>query len=409
MQHALASVVEHLRLEIAAANHVGNIEGLLSRFLLGTDPRLGFEWSVDCDEEWLEAEYDPMQLPRVSALGYTMHARQASSFRHALEDGLIRAQVRDPASVAASVPVNNASILLGLLLGAECVEARHPECMAWCVQVLNRLAQAHRGTSSPLLAYCAQLANIEPQPSVDVSVKQPLITACAADWLVSRDGNASLASAQQRQKLRAFILDRAVTEELGGLPAHQAAFIWRSILAAVSNQAAMMVRSPHAVAHVLRQFQSCLHRWRWDDLSLRAPVRWPVTSEREVQDILWLMLRSNFDDVTDEDTLPKFGHATYRADFGIPSLGVLVEVKFAREASDFKKIEKEVLEDIVPYMKSDRYKEIVVFIYDDSCSVQEHELTRSALESAGLAGVVIASRPSMLPDFAIQANESRRD
>jgi hypothetical protein len=332
-----------------------------------------------------------------------MHERQASSFLPELEDGLMRAKERDPAAVAESVPLHNASILFGLLLGASCVKDRHPECMTWCMHVLKILRQVRQGTSSPLVAFCAQLVNPEQQPPVDVSVKQPLISACAADWLISRGGNSSLASAKQHQDLRACILERAVTEELRSLPAHQAAFIWRSLLEAVSEQAELMVRSPHAVLHVLRQFQSCLRRWRWDVLNLKNPVRWPVKSEREVQDILWLMLRSNFLDVTDEDTLPKFGHATYRADFGIPSLGVLVEVKFAREAADFKKIEKEVLEDIVPYMKSDRYKEIVVFIYDDSCSVQEHELTRAALESAGLAGVVIASRPSMLPDHSTQA------
>jgi hypothetical protein len=30
----------------------------------------------------------------------------------------------------------------------------------------------------------------------------------------------------------------------------------------------------------------------------------------------------------DEETLPKLGHSTYRADFGIPSLGILIEVKY---------------------------------------------------------------------------------
>jgi hypothetical protein len=58
--------------------------------------------------------------------------------------------------------------------------------------------------------------------------------------------------------------------------------------------------------------------------------------EREVQDILWLILRPVFDDLVDEETLHTVGHSTYRADFGIPSLGLLIEVKYARMASDFK-------------------------------------------------------------------------
>ena len=111
---------------------------------------------------------------------------------------------------------------------------------------------------------------------------------------------------------------------------------------------------------------------------MKHPIRWPVTAEREVQDILWLMLRPVFDDLVEEETLPKLGHSTYRADFGIPSLGILIEVKYVRKSSDFKEIEKQVLEDSVAYLNGvTAYKEIVVFIYDESASVQEHDTTAS--------------------------------
>ena len=106
-----------------------------------------------------------------------------------------------------------------------------------------------------------------------------------------------------------------------------------------------------------------MRRWRWDDDSLANPVRWSITSERKVQDILWLLLRSIFEDAIEEETLPKLGHSAYRADFGLPQLGVLIEVKYARNRSDFKKIEKEVMEDSVAYLSGiTAYKEIVVFI-----------------------------------------------
>jgi hypothetical protein len=118
---------------------------------------------------------------------------------------------------------------------------------------------------------------------------------------------------------------------------------------------------------VLRRFEAAMRRWRWDADSLRKPIRWPITAEREVQDILWLILRSVFDDVVDEETLPKVGHSTYRADFGIPSLGVLIEVKHARKSSDFKDIETQVMIDSVAYLHGvTAYREIVVFIYDAS-------------------------------------------
>ena len=44
-----------------------------------------------------------------------------------------------------------------------------------------------------------------------------------------------------------------------------------------------------------------------------------------------------------------------------------------RNHSDVKKIEKEVMEDSIAYLSgTTAYKEIVVFIYDASASVQEH-------------------------------------
>lgn len=140
-----------------------------------------------------------------------------------------------------------------------------------------------------------------------------------------------------------------------------------------------------------------MKRWRWDGDELQKPVHWAVTREREVQDILWLILRSYFTDVVDEDALPKLGHSTYKADFGIGSLKLIIEAKFATSKDDFKKIEEEVQEDCIPYLRDLRYESLIVFIYDDSASVQEHDTTRQALmEIPGVVDVVIVSRPSQL-------------
>jgi hypothetical protein len=99
------------------------------------------------------------------------------------------------------------------------------------------------------------------------------------------------------------------------------------------------------VVAVLANFEAAMKRWRWDADELQKPVRWPVKQEREVQDILWLILRSYFPDLVDEDTLPKLGHSSYKADFGLPSLKLIIEAKFAASKDDFKKIEKEIQED----------------------------------------------------------------
>jgi hypothetical protein len=132
---------------------------------------------------------------------------------------------------------------------------------------------------------------------------------------------------------------------------------------------------------------------------LKKPIIWPITSEREVQDILWLILRSYFEDLVDEEAMPKFGHKYHIPDFSIPSLRLLIEVKYAYKKADFKKIEQEIMVDTIGYLsKTQDYDKILVFIYDESSSVQEHGTTKNDLMKLDvIEDVIIVSRPSQIP------------
>jgi hypothetical protein len=123
--------------------------------------------------------------------------------------------------------------------------------------------------------------------------------------------------------------------------------------------------------------------------------KWPVADEYDIQSILWLILRSVFDDVIDEEPTPKLGHSYSIVDFRIPSLKLLVEAKFIRTKEDFKKVENEIKIDSINYLKTTDCKEMIVFIYDNSASVQEHQTTIRALRKIdGIRDVVIISKPS---------------
>jgi hypothetical protein len=401
MEAWIADALERLRSDVAAANIGGNVEGLLARHIIGDDSRLQIRWGVDCDEVWLQRSYDPSSLPSVAALGYTLAHRPEPRFTSAMEEGVQRATARDPSMAGRGAALHDPAVLIGLALAARELHPTKPQYLAWCGQVVKGLGQGTAARLDPMLAYAAWVCDTDiGQPSLDVNA--PLNYCAALDWWLDQDPNRAHANPEQRRALRASLVERALSETVGRRPAHQASLLWRSLRAAVSEETATILRSHLTVAHALEQFESCLRRWRWDDLDLRNPVRWLIRSEREVQDILWVILRSLYKDLEDEDTLPKFGHSTYRADLGIPSLGLLIEVKFARSAAEFKAIEKQVLEDIIPYLRSpERYREVLVFIYDDSCSVQEHATTRQALCSVtGVADVLIVSRPSHLPAFA---------
>ncbi|MEX5637477.1 hypothetical protein [Parafrankia sp. FMc2] len=78
---------------------------------------------------------------------------------------------------------------------------------------------------------------------------------------------------------------------------------------------------------------------------------------------------------------------------------LLIEIKYARKASDFKDIEKQVMEDSVAYLaNTDSYDKILVFIYDDSSSSEHHDTTRRALIGIeNVTDVIIASRPGRIP------------
>ena len=74
------------------------------------------------------------------------------------------------------------------------------------------------------------------------------------------------------------------------------------------------------------------------------------------QNILWLILRSYFDDLIDEETLPKFGRNSYKPDFAIPSLRLLIEAKLIYDKNGFSKVEKGIAEDSIGYLINTKLK-----------------------------------------------------
>lgn len=399
----IGTVLARLRADVAAANQPGNVEGLLSRHLLADDRRLGLPWMVDCNADWIQQTYDPSNLGCVAAVAYTVAASGDRSLLAALEAGLQRAAGRDPKVAGYGAAMHEPAVLIGLCLGARFLRDRSESYLAWCATVVRQLLHGSRlGRAEPMLAHAATLCELN-EVTLLLDLHAPILQRAALDWWFRQAGHRGNTPIEQLWALRSSVVEQVLTEATDRLAAHQAALLWLCVRGAVSDAASAALQTPATIAHALRQFEPSMKRWRWDSTDLTHPIRWPIRSEREVQDILWAMLRPICEDIEDEDTLPKFGHSTYRADFGIPSLGLLVEVKYARTGADFKSIEKEILEDLVPYLRApERYKEVLIFIYDASSSVQQHDTTVRALRNvAGIVDVIVASRPSQLP-----ANES---
>jgi len=112
--------------------------------------------------------------------------------------------------------------------------------------------------------------------------------------------------------------------------------------------------SVNSVIQVLGRFRECCQY-----------LKETPGNEGDVQDIVWIMLRSHFDRVEREDNLPKFGVKSYKPDFGIPELRVLIEVKYIGAKTRPADIQEEILADIQGYLADQsRYDGIIILTYD---------------------------------------------
>ena len=387
--------LDRLRIAVLEQNRGGSVEGLLAHHVLKDDPRIGVEWQVGCTQAWMDTEFKPTNLDNVAALGYFLWTQPTSKFTPQLLDGLGRMRERDAFKGEHLSLARNPTRLLGIILGSLTLGDTALETLTWCRDVLEKMRQKGLTDFDPLVPYLFYRALGTKIPAAHAPAAS-LYELAFTDWAVRHQMHQNEPSLQQLQDDRQTILFQTATD-LRFESASQAAFIWSGATSILFHALGAASLQPRHVAAVLRNFEAAMKRWRWDGDELQKPVRWPVTQEREVQDILWLILRSYFADVVDEDALPKLGHSTYKADFGIGSLKLIIEAKFATSKDDFKKIEKEVQEDCIPYLRDLRYESLIVFIYDDSASVQEHDTTRQALLAIpGIADVVIVSRPSQL-------------
>lgn len=387
--------IERLRLAILEQNRPGSLEGLLAHHVLKDDQFVAIDWQVWPTPDWVTGEFNAMNIDHVAALGYALWAKPGLPFVPQLQQGLERVVERDAFKGDHLSVADSPSRLLGILLGAIALGNSGTAALNWTQSVLREMERRGVTSVDPLVSYLFFRA-FDEKIAIGSLLTADLYRLSFADWCVRHAIQDSEPSGTQIASVRDTILFQAATD-LRFESAPQAAFVLTAINACLLQVLGNALMQPTHVAAILRNFQSAMRRWRWDTPELQKPIQWPITQEREVQDILWLILRSYFSDVVDEDTLPKLGHSTYRADFGISSVRLIIEVKFASSKDDFKKIEKEVQEDCIPYLRDLRYDSLIVFIYDDSASVQEHETTRRALlQLPGMVDVVIASRPSQL-------------
>jgi len=391
---------------ILSANTPGSLDGLFANHVMRGLTAAPFTWNVNpITARWLEQNTDRLgHAPQLAALGYglTHFSSDASGdARKHLAAGLSRLMLRDPYPADGVTFLHDPRQLVGVTLGSTILREELPQVCEWLLRVVQDERLRTDTARQDLVRHHVRSVLADEVATLGgLSQTHDVANLALAHWMTSV-GTARLADpAADLPLVQRAILSGLMQTRANDLSVPDAALLRTAAgqIIAASIDAAVLNRSHVGV--VLRRFEPAMRRWRWDDpTKVKDPIQWPITSEREVQDILWALLRTAFDDVVDEEPLRKVGHSSYRPDFGLPRLGVLVEVKYVRSAADFKKIEKEVMEDSVAYLReASTYKKIVVFIYDESASVQDHDITAAALrELEHVIDVIIVCRPSQLP------------
>ena len=150
---------------------------------------------------------------------------------------------------------------------------------------------------------------------------------------------------------------------------------------------------------LLEQVPNALKRWRWEHKksSQKATIqRWDIQNEYHVQSLLWTILAPMFPDLVDEEYLPPRGPKQPRADLGIPSLRVIIEVKFMR-AGQAARVVGEVAEDVTLYLSGEGpYEALVVFVWDKSASTNKHPVLKNGLLALDhVVEAIVVSRPGI--------------
>jgi hypothetical protein len=393
---AISERLGKLRSMIEGANRPGNHSGLFAQYICRHLHEQPVKWNVFQDADiWRGTIKRDNLVTGLAALGFQIASvGRAPELSACFAKAFHQLQERDPFPDDRATFPFHPTMFLGIALGAKCATVDSEAMMTWLQEVEKRLPQlSHEVVVDVLYEWISvELNAVAPLPIA----KDPTTVLDSAAVIVAQQFGIL---GTLPEHFRTGLIGSFVTAEVDDTDAITSSWIYSAVVGVMESAVAALVPSKETIGLVLRRFPAAMRRWHWDD-----DVKWPIPNEREVQTVVFLMLTAAFGNVVDEDPLGKLGHSSYRVDFGLPSARAIVEVKYCRSRKDFKKIEQEVMVDATAYFGSvSGYDRLIVFIYDDSMSTQEYDLTSEAIRAVpNVADVVIVARPSQLPDRTFQ-------
>ncbi|GAB4019141.1 PD-(D/E)XK nuclease domain-containing protein [Spirosoma koreense] len=156
---------------------------------------------------------------------------------------------------------------------------------------------------------------------------------------------------------------------------------------------------------LLERIPAGFRRWTWEDkprTTTSTLQKWDIQNEYHVQNLLYVLLAPIFPDLVDEFYFEPIGQKNARADLGIPSMQLILEVKFVRKTARFADIIEEVAADNSLYFGNDseyksRYNQLLIFIWDDSRRTHEYDVLKRGINQLDhVAGSVIIPKPGIM-------------
>lgn len=172
-------------------------------------------------------------------------------------------------------------------------------------------------------------------------------------------------------------------------------------LAQGASQIDLRAPSLEDVGFLLRRLPSGLRRWTWDDQK-KTPnstaQKWAVENEYHFQNLLCAVLAPVLPDLRDEEWLASVGQKKPRADLVIPSLHLVIEVKYWREKSTPQDLISQIGEDVSLYLKrGSPYRKVLPIIWDQGRRTEQYDLLVAGLsEIRDVVSPVVISQPAFM-------------
>ncbi len=340
----------------------------------------------------------------VAVLGFAIGAnpRDIEAWRADFSEG-VKWLVGRPVFSSALEPAqfcHDAIALLGIFVGVigASDEQLRQVSVEWLRTFLPRMVELYKApSSSNTIFYLLERA-------VASSVGPRNMTQLEPDVMIALDAANLFARSAEGQELSVDTVEAALglIKRADDVEPERVVFMLSALDVLMQQAVVVDIARPtiKQVGQLLERLPVGLRRWTWENApktSRTSAQQWDVQHEYHVQNLLYALLAPLFPDITDEETLAPIGQKNARVDLGIPSLGLIIEVKFLRQSDSFAKLIGELAEDASLYLahgQSSRYRNVLPFVWDDSRRTEEHHKFLDGMcQIKGIVHPVIIPRP----------------